>query len=65
MAAQPTQQQHRVAPGACPREVDMILAGLVALGHGQLLAHTTSFSRRKMGKRELTSKTMIQTLTHA
>ena len=64
MAAQPTQQQHRVAPGACPREVDMILAGLVALGHGQLLAHT-SFSRRKMGKRELTSKTMIQTLAHA
>ena len=51
MAAQPTQQQHRVAPGACPQEVDMILAGLVALGHGQLLAHTTSISRRKMGKK--------------
>ena len=65
MAAQPTQQQHRVAPGACPREVDMILAGLVALGHGHLLAHTTSISRRKWEKRELTSKTMIQTLTHA
>ena len=51
MAAQPTQQQHRVAPGACPQEVDMILAGLVALGHGQLLAHTTSISRRKTGKK--------------
>jgi hypothetical protein len=29
----------------------MILAGLAALGHGQLLAQTTSISRRKMEKK--------------
>jgi hypothetical protein len=33
-------------------QLDMILAGLAALGHGQLLAHTTSIFRRKTEKKE-------------
>jgi hypothetical protein len=43
----------------------MILAGLAALGHGQLLAQTTSISRRKTEKKENSqARQGFKTLAH-